>query len=68
MTVLTLGLYTQCVLISLFALFILICVHYCIDVVAVVVEIYSIQVNSIATEISYLISIAMYNISTATSH
>ena len=33
-----------CVHISLFAPFKLICVHYCIDVVAVVVEIYSIGI------------------------
>ena len=38
-------------LISLFALFLLICVHYCIDVVAVVVvEIHSIQLNGTLIE------------------
>ena len=49
MTVLTLCI-RYCVIISLFALFILCCVYYCIDVyfhhVAVVVEINSIQFNS----------------------
>ena len=33
-------------LITLFALFILICVHYCIYVIAVVAEINSVQFNS----------------------
>ena len=42
MTVLTLRYY---VLISLFAFFLLICVHHCIGVIAVVVEINSIQFN-----------------------